>query len=249
MKVALISVIAVLVLAVTVGFAKSDTSSKNASAAVRQVAPEKKKQKNKHDKKFRRQATTIAATVSATWTCESQRGVSRTPFTGAEDPWSLPRSFRIREKVLNDWKLRRKACIKALHAHDDAIRRLNRGLAGSPMAGLGETLERIGRRYHISPYFMAAAAATESTLGAAACANNHMNVWGLSSCGSGWYVPKWATWEQAITFYANFLTSRWPTATSTYSYRGYAACSECWGRVTASHMSRLFGVGNYVRYP
>jgi flagellum-specific peptidoglycan hydrolase FlgJ len=116
------------------------------------------------------------------------------------------------------------------------------------MAGTETALEAAGRRYGISPYFMAAAAGTESSFGAAACSNNRMNVWGLSSCGSGWYVPQWSSWSEAISFYARFLTSRWPSARTTYDYHGYAACSSCWGARTAEHMRQRFGVGPSVLY-
>lgn len=129
------------------------------------------------------------------------------------------------------------------------IRTLNRGLAGSPMSGTGESLERWGRYYRVSPYFMAAVAATESSLGAAACSNNHYNVWGLSSCGSGWYVPSFRSWDEAIHFYARFLTSHWPRHSTPYSFQGYAACSSCWGAKTSEWMRRLFGVPAVTIYP
>jgi hypothetical protein len=199
--------------------------------------------------------TMIAQTISATWACQDQRGVARTK---GHSPWSLPKSRAYRAWVLDLWQHRRASCARELHAHDATIENLNAGIARfyreagaggvGPMSGLGATIERVGRRYHVSPYFVVAAAATESSIGLAACSNNHMNVWGLSSCGSGWYVPSWRSWDEALAFYARFLTSHWPGATSTYSYRGYARCSDCWGAKVAQHMSHLFGVGNSVRY-
>ncbi len=117
------------------------------------------------------------------------------------------------------------------------------------MAGTGTSLERWGRRFHVSPYFMAAAAATESSLGEAACSNNRYNVWGLSSCGSGWYVPAFASWDEAIAFYARFLASHWPGHSTPYSFTGYAACSPCWGRKVSEWMHSLFGVPAVTRYP
>ena len=117
------------------------------------------------------------------------------------------------------------------------------------MTGTGEILVRYGRRYHVSPYFMAAAAATESSLGAAACSNNRFNVWGLASCSGSWYVPAFRSWDEAIAFYARFLSGRWPGHSTPYSFRGYAACSECWGRKVSEWMNRLFGVSAVTRYP
>lgn len=134
------------------------------------------------------------------------------------------------------------------HSVGVTIRKLDSGLAGTPMAGTGAILERYGRRHHISPFFMAAAAGTESSFGFAACSNNHYNVWGLSSCGSGWYVPSFSSWEEAIDFYARFLRSHWPGAQTPYDFQGYAACSSCWGAKTSSYMRQL-GASPTVRYP
>ena len=126
--------------------------------------------------------------------------------------------------------------------------KLNRGLAGTPMHGLGWILEAEGHRHGISPYFMAAVAATESSLGRASCRNNRKNVWGLASCTNMWHVPYFETWREAIRFYARFLASRWPSARSPYEYYGYAACDRCWGSKTAYWMGRLFGVAPETRY-
>lgn len=117
------------------------------------------------------------------------------------------------------------------------------------MAGTGISLEHWGRAFGISPYFMAATAATESSLGEAACSNNRFNVWGLSSCGSGWYVPAFASWDTAIAFYARFLTSHWPHHSTPYSFVGYAACDSCWGAKVSQWMHSLFGVPAVTRYP
>lgn len=126
-------------------------------------------------------------------------------------------------------------------------RALNRGLAGSPMASTGFALEAAGWKWKVSPFFVAGIAATESSLGVAACPGT-LNYWGLASCGNGWNVPRFKTLAEAYMFVAHFLKSRWPNARTTYDYHGYAACSSCWGASTASHMLRLFGVGNYTRY-
>lgn len=126
---------------------------------------------------------------------------------------------------------------------------LNRGLAGTPMAGTGWKLERAAWKHRISPYFIAAIAATESSLGRAACRNNRYNAFGLASCGHSWRVPDFASWEAAYMFMGRFLTGRWPQARTAHHYYGYAACSACWGRKTAYWMRRLFGVSSSVRYP
>jgi hypothetical protein len=135
------------------------------------------------------------------------------------------------------------------HTPRHTVNQLERGLRGSPMAGTARILEAQGRRHHISPFFMAAVAATESSLGRVPCSNNRRNVWGLASCNQSWSVPYFETWKEAIAFYARFLSSRWPSHSTPYSFRGYAACSECWAAKVSYWMRSLFGVGSSTRYP
>lgn len=125
---------------------------------------------------------------------------------------------------------------------------LNRGLAHTPMANTGFALEAAGHRHHVSPFFIAAIAGTESSFGAAACTGNPRNAFGLASCGTGWRVPYFPSWAAAYEFMGAFLTSRWPRARTTYDFHGYAACSSCWGAKTAEHMRARFGVGPTVTY-
>lgn len=117
------------------------------------------------------------------------------------------------------------------------------------MAGTERELEAAGRRYGVSPYFIAAIAATESSLGAAACGPGGYNAWGLANCDGRWSVPEFRSWADGYMFMARFLSERWPNAIDPWDYRGYAACSDCWGNRTAQHMGHLFGVGYYTRYP
>lgn len=121
------------------------------------------------------------------------------------------------------------------------------------MAGTGRALEASGWKWHRSPYFIAAIAETESSLGAAACrkdGHRTYNAFGLASCGRGWYVPDFVSWAHAYDFVAHYLATMWPHARTTYDYvrPKYAACPECWGWKTASHMRNRFGVGSSVLY-
>lgn len=190
--------------------------------------------------------TLIAETQVGLWKCQDQRSMPRT--SRSVDPWSLPRSHTYRQWTLKLWSSRKTACLKELHSHDAMIRLLDRGLNGSPMAGTGTELEAAGRRHHVHPAFIAAIAGTESSFGAAACASNRYNAFGLSSCGAGWRVPNFRSWGEAYDFMAGFLKSRWSSASTTYDYSGYAACSSCWGRKTADWMRSRFGLSNSVRY-
>jgi len=191
-------------------------------------------------------STLISEQIVLTWRCQEQIGVERT--MPSSSPWSLPRSTAYRKWVLATWVKRKQACRKTLHAHDATIRSLQRGLAGTPMDGSAGDLLAAARRHRISPFFIAAIAGTESSFGAASCRGNPYNAFGLASCGSSWRVPYFPTWRSAYMFMGKFLTSRWPSATTTMHYYGYAACSDCWGRKTAEHMRARFGVGPSVRY-
>lgn len=134
--------------------------------------------------------------------------------------------------------------------HADAVRsNLQAGLAGTPMYASVVELEKAARKYGISPYFIAAAAGTESAFGRLSCRGNPRNVWGLGSCNRYWRVPYFQTWRQAYTYYARFITTRWPRARTAYDLHGYCPpCGSRWGDATAYHMRRLFGVGPGLRY-
>jgi hypothetical protein len=188
----------------------------------------------------------IARMQVRVWHCEDQRGVTRT--AASVPPGSLPTSNPYRAWVLNLWKQRLGACLKVLHAHDDVLRRLRRGLSGTPMAGSERALEAAGRRWHVHPAFIAAIAGTESSFGSAACSGAPKNAFGLASCGSGWHVPYFPTWDSAYDFMGRFLSGRWPDARTTYDYRGYAANSQAWGAKCAYWMRERFGYGPEVRY-
>ena len=127
--------------------------------------------------------------------------------------------------------------------------RVNRGLRGTPMAGLGWELEAAGWQFHVSPALMAAIAGTESGFGVAACGNDPRNAYGLASCNQSWSVPYFRTWHESIWYFARFLRSHWPHARSAYELYGYAACNSCWSSKVAYYMRARFGLGPFVRYP
>jgi Mannosyl-glycoprotein endo-beta-N-acetylglucosaminidase len=152
-----------------------------------------------------------------------------------------------------EWMARARSARRALERwrreEGQIVQRLERAMSGSPMAGSGAELVRIARSYHVSPYFIIAVAATESSIGRAACGYAGRNVWGLGNCGSAWSVPSFATWADAYDYYARFLNRQWPGHSSPYSFRGYAACDDCWARKVSSWMSSLFGVEARTTYP
>jgi hypothetical protein len=212
-------------------------------------------------KALRGLSTRIAKAEVKLWRCQDQLQQPRTPYSVS--PGALPQSKPYRQWTLKLWEKRSKACLDTLHQQAKRWRHLENGIAhyyrtqgrnSGPLSGQGALVERVGKKYGLSPFFLIATSVTESSMGLAACRNNSFNIWGLSSCGSGWYVPPFRSWEEAFDFYARFLigktsvTSGWPNARTPYDYVGYAACSECWGRKTAEHMSSIFGVSSSTRY-
>jgi hypothetical protein len=171
---------------------------------------------------------------------------------GASVPdWRKPRNCADARYLANVWAKRsfrsRRKTERWQSSIGQVVRRLENGLEGSPMEGTGHVLESYGRRYGVSPYFIVAVAATESSIGRAAC--DTYNAWGLGNCGSAWSVPSFSSWSEAIAYYARFLARGWPGHSTPYSFSGYAACDECWARKVSEWMSSLFGVPAITRYP
>lgn len=193
----------------------------------------------------------VASQRAITYYRKAYSKTRTTMYLGAAVPRVWYHDCRTVRRRAVEWRERAGAAREVLRKWEVTIgaivRRLNAGLANTPMAGLGAILEAEGRRYGVSPFFMAAAAGTESSFGAASCSGNRKNVWGLAACDGRWHVPYFDTWQEAIGFYARFLSSRWPSARTPYDYHRYAACDVCWGRKTTTHMGR-FGVGNSTRY-
>lgn len=157
---------------------------------------------------------------------------------------------RLRERArywVHAAKVNRKAANRLRARWHKVAQTLNRGLAGTPMAGTGAELEQAGREHGIHPAFIAAIAATESSFGAAACASNRFNAYGLANCQGIWHVPDFQSWSESYRFMGRFLAGRWPRADTPWEFYGYAACDSCWGNKVASWMRRL-GFGHGVRY-
>lgn len=138
-------------------------------------------------------------------------------------------------------------------AREHVVQTLDRGLYGTPMAWTGRELEAAGWKWHVSPYFIAAIAGTESSFGAAHCTQSRYWIFGLGSCGRSWTPPYWQSWRGAYDYFARFLWDRWISrgARSATSI-GYTFCPPCgarWGAKVEEHMRALFGVGSGVRYP
>lgn len=117
------------------------------------------------------------------------------------------------------------------------------GSGGCALKGQAFVIEQVGHEQHVNPGVMVAISFTESSGGDAPCANNPKSIWGLNSCASGYFingpVPYFRTWYQAFSYFARFLRSRWPDATTVYGLAGYSACDACWQPRTALWAARL----------
>lgn len=132
------------------------------------------------------------------------------------------------------WRAKQRAHVAA---------KLDRGLAGTPLRGLGRLLEDVGYRYHLHPAFIAAAAGTESSYGAVPCCGQKYNLWGYYG------MRMVSSWREAFTVYAQFIKSHWPRARTPWDLPGYCGCgTTAWGNATSRFMARL-GFKATLRYP
>lgn len=142
----------------------------------------------------------------------------------------------------------------------EIARDLNQGLANTPMRGQGFRLERTGRRWNVSPYFIALASGRESSFGTFGCRSNPRNVWGLKSCRTGPYIdidgdgdiddlPTFRTWGHAFTFFARYVRARFPHATTPYHFHGYCECGVASWAGGIDRIATRLGWPTGVKYP
>lgn len=126
---------------------------------------------------------------------------------------------------------------------------LNRGLAGTPMQGLGFELEAAGFRYHVSPALVAAIAGSESSFGVQACG---VNYWGWNSCNG----QPWSTVREGIRYVSLALRDHYLSRGLLTVYAvGYRYCGrpgvcnlDRWVAHTSWYMRRLGGDPSELRY-
>lgn len=124
------------------------------------------------------------------------------------------------------------------------VARLNRGLAGTPLAGYGNAFDTAGRRWNVSPFFVASIAGVESSFGAAACGGN---AWGIGSC-----AMSFGSFADGIVFTTRLLRKSYINAglRDVWSI-GRIYCPPCgdrWGDKVGWLMTRRFGVSTSVLY-
>lgn len=127
--------------------------------------------------------------------------------------------------------------VAAPHGHrSDIAKRLNAGLAGTPLSGYGYEFEAAGRRYNVNPFLVASISGTESSFGAAACGGN---AWGINSCAttfSSFSEGLWYTTRLLRRFYISLGFD------DIYKIGArYAACGVCWANHTLQFWRGTFG--------
>lgn len=128
---------------------------------------------------------------------------------------------------------------------------LNRGLARTPMRGLGFMLEREAHAAGVNPYLIAAIAGKESSFGAAMC--RPFNAWGLGSCDRMWRPPTFRSWRHAIRYMAGrYLRPRYllqGARTVEGMARSYCPGCGTWARDVRGFLARFGAERTGVAYP
>lgn len=109
--------------------------------------------------------------------------------------------------------------------------RINAYLAGSPMAGTGETFASAAWDYGVDPRWSPAIANTESSKGAV-CFKSH-NAW-------GWGSSSWSSWDEAIRAHVAGLARGYGSTISMEAARRYCPpAAEHWYATTLAEMERI----------
>lgn len=138
------------------------------------------------------------------------------------------------------------------HSHRYQVAQaLARGLRGTPVARQAWVLEDVAYHDGISPFFIAGAAGTESSVWRAPCPGDRFNGWGVASCGAAWADPGFTSYRQAFDWYARYIRRQWPSARTPYDLHNYCGCGDiAWGNKTVAWIRQLFGnVPTGLAYP
>lgn len=121
------------------------------------------------------------------------------------------------------------------------INSLNKFLAGSPMAGMGEVFYKAARQHGVDPRLSPAIAKVESGLGRAIPGG--FNAFGMTAGTAPGHgrIGRWqafSSWQDAIESNVAFIKSKWGASASPYNMRGYAT-SYIWPRKVSAAMSMI----------
>jgi hypothetical protein len=126
----------------------------------------------------------------------------------------------------------------------EVARRIDRGLSGTPMSGLGRSLEVASRRVNVNPALLAGIAGVESSFGEANSGSYNPFGWGPGI--------DFASWPHAFSSVANGIRSRyinlWGARNLWDLGRNYCPGCSTWPGKVASFMGR-FRLGLALDYP
>ena len=109
--------------------------------------------------------------------------------------------------------------------------RINAYLAGSPLAGQGETFARAAWEYGVDPRWSPAISCTESSKGRY-CFKSH-NAW-------GWGASSWGSWEEAIYAHVRGLARGYGYTISVSAAKKYCPPNwQHWYNTTLSEMNKI----------
>lgn len=114
--------------------------------------------------------------------------------------------------------------------------RINNYLAGSPLAGHGETFAVAAWNNGVDPRWSPAIACIESTKGLH-CANSY-NAWGMSKKGGGWLG--FSSWTEAINYHVAYLKRMYGTTLTPAAAQKYCPPTwQDWYNKVSGQMNRI----------
>jgi len=178
---------------------------------------------------FLETTVTIEATATIEETITVSRGVTRTP---EPTPTPKPASTIVTTKP---------------HVTKvEAVDRLNRALAGSPMAGYEDTFYEYANKFNLDWRLSAGIAKIESGYGRQTPGG--FNAWGMT-CGCSTYRigcgtvqgiswDRYPNWGTAILAHNDYIFRKWGSNAGPYNMRGYAT-SPTWPSKVNSAMNSI----------
>lgn len=132
--------------------------------------------------------------------------------------------------------------VQQREAREAIVKRLQAGLAGTPLYPYAARFEQAGRQWNVNPFFMAAISGTESGFGVANSAAG--NAWGIGP-GINLY-----NFGNGIDYLARLLAEDYNLSSTVTVGTRYAACGTCWGARTSWFMQARFGADpSFLYYP
>lgn len=206
--------------------AEIDARAETANAALRALQTERSQRQSSGVSKSIGQAASLGG--------EKSIGVA---YDGGEQPKDYREAATPETAALDDgadWFAGRDEFI------DHWAERLDRYLAGSPLAGQGENFAKAAWKYNIDPRWSAAISNTESSKGAYCIRPHNAWGWGAADEDPAGLALHWDSWEDAIDAHAKGLSEGYGYTISMYGARAYCPNTwQSWYNKTLNQMSQI----------